>query len=192
MENIKVEVSARHVHLTQEAVEMLFGKGHKLTPKKDLSQPGQFLAEERVTVIGPKKTFENVAVLGPERKASQIEFAKSDCFALGIMGAIRESGDIEGTPGVEIKSETGSITLDKGLIIAKRHIHMTPEDAEKFGVQDKENVNVKVESQDRSLIFGDVVVRVSDKFALAMHIDTDEGNAVNVGNGDGTKAYIVK
>lgn len=192
MDSIKVEVSARHVHLTEEAVEILFGKGHKLTPKKDLSQPGQFLAEERVTVVGPKKTFENVAVLGPERKASQVEFAKSDCFALGIMGAIRESGDIEGTPGVELKSENGSVILDKGLIIAKRHIHMTPEDAEKFGVEDKEVVNVKVESQDRSLIFGDVVVRVSDKFDLAMHIDTDEGNAVNVGNGDGTKAYIVK
>lgn len=192
MENIKVEVSARHVHLTQEAVEILFGKGHKLTPKKDLSQPGQFLAEERVTVVGPKKTFENVAVLGPERPASQIEFAKSDCFALGIMGAIRESGDIEGTAGVELKSELGSVTLDKGLIIAKRHIHMTSADAEKFGVSDKEIVNVKVESQDRSLIFGDVVVRVSDKFDLAMHIDTDEGNAVNVGNGDGTKAYIMK
>lgn len=192
MDSIKVEVSARHVHLTEEAVEILFGKGHKLTPKKDLSQPGQFLAEERVTVVGPKKTFENVAVLGPERKVSQVEFAKSDCFALGIMGAIRESGDIEGTPGVELKSENGSVILDKGLIIAKRHIHMTPADAEKFGVEDKEVVNVKVESQDRSLIFGDVVVRVSDKFDLAMHIDTDEGNAVNVGNGDGTKAYIVK
>ena len=192
MKDIKLEVSARHVHLTQEAVEALFGKGHTLTVKKELSQPGQFACEERVTVVGPKKTFENVAVLGPVRSSSQVEFAKSDCFALGIMGAIRESGDIEGTPGVELRTENGSITLDKGLIIAKRHIHMTPDDAEEFGVKDKDIVNVEVDSNDRKLIFGDVVVRVSDKFSLAMHIDTDEGNAVNVGNGDGTKIRIVK
>ena len=192
MKDIKVEVSARHVHLTQEAVEALFGKGHTLTPKKELSQPGQFACEERVTVVGPKKTFENVAVLGPVRSACQVEFAKSDCFALGIMGAIRESGDIEGTPGVELRTENGTYNMDKGLIIAKRHIHMTPDDAKEFGVNDKDIVNVKLESNDRSLTFGDVVVRVSDKFSLAMHIDTDEGNAANVGNGDGIKAYIVK
>ena len=192
MKDIKLEVSARHVHLTQEAVEILFGEGHTLTCKKELSQPGQFACEERVTVVGPKKTFENVAVLGPVRSSSQVEFAKSDCFALGIMGAIRESGDIEGTPGVELRTEKGSIKLENGLIIAKRHIHMTPEDAEEFGVKDKEIVSVEVDSNDRKLIFGDVVVRVSEKFALAMHIDTDEGNAANVGNGDGTKIRIVK
>ena len=192
MRNIKLEVSARHVHLTQEAVNILFGEGYELTPKKELSQPGQFACEERVTVVGPKKTFENVAVLGPVRKESQIEFAKSDCFALGIMGAIRESGDIEGTPGVEIKTEKGSITLDKGLIIAKRHIHMTPEDAAEFGVADKEIVSVKVESDERPLIFGETVIRVSPNFSLAMHIDTDEGNAVNVGNGTDVKVTIVK
>ena len=192
MKDIKLEVSARHVHLSQADVEALFGKGHTLTPKKELSQPGQFACEERVTVVGPKKTFENVAVLGPARPASQIEFAKSDCFALGIMGLIRESGDIEGTPGVELKTENGSVNLDKGLIIAKRHIHMTPADAEEFGVKDKDVVSVEVNSNDRKLTFGDVVVRVSDKFSLAMHIDTDEGNAVNVGNGDGTKISIVK
>lgn len=192
MKDIKVEISARHVHLSEEAVDVLFGKGHTLTPKKDLSQPGQFACEERVTVVGPKKTFENVAVLGPVRPTSQVEFAKSDCFALGIMGAIRESGDIEGTPGVELRTENGSVMLENGLIVAKRHIHMTPEDAKEFGVSDKEVVSVKLESQDRSLTFGDVVVRVSDKFSLAMHIDTDEGNAANVGNGDGTKATIIK
>lgn len=192
MKDIMLEVSARHVHLTQEAVDVLFGEGHQLTFKKALSQPGQFACEERVTVVGPKKTFENVAVLGPVRPSSQVEFAKSDCFALGIMGAIRESGDIEGTPAVELRTDKGSVMLDKGLIIAKRHIHMTPADAEEFGVQDKEIVSVAVESNDRKLIFGDVVVRVSEKFALAMHIDTDEGNAVNVGNGDGTKISIVK
>lgn len=192
MKDIKLEVSARHVHLTQEAVEILFGKGHTLTCKKELSQPGQFACEERVTVVGPKKTFENVAVLGPVRSKSQVEFAKSDCFALGIMGAIRESGDTEGTPGVELRTQMGSVILENGLIIAKRHIHMTPEDAKDFGVKDKEIVSVEVDSNDRKLIFGDVVVRVSDKFALAMHIDTDEGNAANVGNGDGTKVKIVK
>ena len=192
MENIKLEVSARHVHLTQEAVEILFGEGHTLTPKKELSQPGQFACEERVTVVGPKKTFENVAVLGPVRPASQVEFAKSDCFALGIMGAIRESGDIEGTAGVELRTEKGSVMLDKGLIIAKRHIHMTPEDAEKLGVEDKEIVSVKVDSNDRPIIFGETVIRVSPKFSLAMHIDTDEANAANVGNGDNFNVEIIK
>lgn len=192
MKDIKLEVSARHVHLTQEDVEILFGKGHTLTFKKELSQPGQFACEERVTVVGPKKTFENVAVLGPVRSKSQVEFAKSDCFALGIMGAIRESGDLDGTPGVEIRTENGSVMLEDGLIIAKRHIHMTPQDAIEFGVNDKDIVSVEVDSNDRKLIFGDVVVRVNENFALAMHIDTDEGNAANVGNGDGTKTRIVK
>ena len=138
MKDIKLEVSARHIHLTQEAVEALFGAGHTLTPKKDLSQPGQFACEERVTIVGPKKNIERVSVLGPVRSACQVELAKSDCFALGIMGPIRESGDIEGTPGVELITETGSLTLDKGLIVAKRHIHMTPEDASEFGVKDKD------------------------------------------------------
>lgn len=192
MRNIKLEVSARHVHLSQEHVNILFGEGYQLTPKKELSQPGQFACEERVTIVGPKKTFENVAVLGPVRPESQIEFAKSDCFALGIMGLIRESGDIEGTPGVEIKTDKGSVMLNKGLIIAKRHIHMTPEDAAEFGVQDKEIVNVKVESDERPLTFGEVVIRVSPKFSLAMHIDTDEGNAVNIGNGTDVKVTIEK
>jgi propanediol utilization protein len=192
MKDIKLEVSARHIHLTQEAVEILFGAGHTLTPKKELSQPGQFACEERVTIVGPKKNIERVSVLGPVRSACQVELAKSDCFALGIMGPIRESGDIEGTPGVELITETGSLTLDKGLIVAKRHVHMTPEDANEFGVKDKDIVSVEVESEGRKLIFGDTVVRVSDKFSLAMHIDTDEGNAANVGNGDGTKIRIIK
>lgn len=192
MENIMLEVSARHIHLTQEHVDILFGKGHQLTNKKDLSQPGQFACEERVTVVGPKKTFENVAVLGPVRPESQVEFAKSDCFALGIMGEIRESGDLEGTAGVELKTELGSVKLDKGLIIAKRHIHMTPEDAERLGVSDKEIVNVKVESEGRALVFGDTVVRVSKNYKLAMHIDTDEANAANVSNGGNANVTIVK
>ncbi|MBQ7667915.1 MAG: phosphate propanoyltransferase [Clostridia bacterium] len=192
MENIMLEVSARHVHLTQEQVEILFGEGHQLTVKKELSQPGQFAAEERVTVVGPKKTFENVAVLGPVRDHAQVEFAKSDCYALGIMGEIRESGDIENTPGVELKTEHGSLTLDKGLIIAKRHIHMTPEDAENFGVKDKDIVSVKVETDGRPLIFGETVIRVSPKFKLAMHIDTDEANACNAANGGNPTVTIIK
>jgi len=192
MENIMLEVSARHIHLTQEHVDILFGKGHQLTNKKDLSQPGQFACEERVTVIGPKKTFEKVSVLGPVRPESQLEFAKSDCIALGIMGDIRESGDLEGTPGVEVRTELGSVKLDKGLIIAKRHIHMTPEDAENLGVKDKEIVDVKVESNGRALVFGDTVVRVSNNYRLAMHIDTDEANAANVSNGEDIKVTIVK
>ena len=192
MKDIKLEVSARHVHLTQEAVEILFGAGHTLTPKKELSQPGQFACEERVTIVGPKNNIERVSVLGPVRSASQVELSKTDCFSLGIMGPIRESGDIEGTPGVELITETGSLKLDKGLIVAKRHVHMTPEDANEFGVKDKDIVSVEVESEGRKLVFGDTVVRVSDKFSLAMHIDTDEGNAANVGNGDGTKIRIIK
>ena len=192
MENIMLEVSARHVHLTQEQVEILFGKGHELTNKKDLSQPGQFACEERVTVVGPKKSFENVAVLGPVRDHAQVEFAKSDCYALGIMGEIRESGDIEGTPGVELRTEHGSLTLDKGLIIAKRHIHMTPADAENFGVKDKDIVSVKVETDGRPLIFGETVIRVSPKFKLAMHIDTDEANACNAANGGNPNVTIIK
>ena len=190
MKDIKLEVSARHVHLSQADVEALFGKGHTLTPKKELSQPGQFACEERVTVVGPKKTFENVAVLGPARPASQVEFAKSDCFALGIMGLIRESGDIEGTPGVELKTENGSVMLDKGLIIAKRHIHMTPLEASRARVKDNDEVFVITQSYERGLIFADVVVRVSPTFKLAMHVDTDEANAF--ANDDSPTGAILK
>lgn len=187
MNTFPVEVSARHVHLTQEQVEILFGKGHELTPKKMLSQPGQFLSEERVTIVGPKKKMERVGVLGPVRKEAQVELSMTDCFSIGIKTAeVRESGHIEDTVGVTLESETGSITLDKGVIVAKRHIHMTPADAEKFGVKDKEIVSVNIDSK-RPLVFGDVVVRVNDTYALAMHIDTDEANAALVsGDFEGT------
>lgn len=187
---VPVEVSARHVHLTQEQIEALFGKGHELTVKKMLSQPGQFAAEERVTIVGPKKNLERVSVLGPARKAAQVELSMTDCFSIGIKNApVRESGVIEGTPGVTLKTDMGEITLDEGVIVAKRHIHMTEADAADFGCKDKDIVSVKVETNGRSLIFDDVVVRVRDDFALAMHIDTDEANAGSI-SGDVTGTVI--
>ncbi len=175
-----VETSARHVHLTKEDIKTLFGK-EDLTFKKDLSQPGQFACEERVTLVGEKKgmptQIKNVIILGPARPASQVELSFTDARALGVDAPVRESGDIAGTPGCKIVGPCGEVTLDEGVIIAKRHIHMTPADAEALGVSDKEIVSVSVDSADRKTVFGDVVVRVSDKFALAMHIDTDEANA---------------
>lgn len=177
MEKFMIETSARHIHLSQEHLEVLFGKGYQLTPKKNLSQPGQFACEERVTVVGTKKELAGVSILGPVRKATQVELSATDARSIGIGIAIRESGDIAGTPGCKIIGPAGEIEIENGVIVAKRHVHMTPSDAEKFGVKDKDIVSVKAESAERSCIFGDVVVRVSDNFALAMHIDTDESNA---------------
>ncbi|MBO4868526.1 MAG: phosphate propanoyltransferase [Clostridia bacterium] len=174
---ILVETSARHVHLTKKDVETLFGKGHKLTEKKPLSQPGQFACEERIKLVGPKKEIANVIILGPERKDTQVEISLTDARTLGVEAKVRESGDIEGTSGIKLVGPCGELEIEKGVIAAKRHIHMTPEDAEIFGVQDKQIVKVKIENDLRTTIFGDVVVRVSPKFALAMHIDTDESNA---------------
>lgn len=172
-----VEMSARHIHVTEADLETLFGKGAKLTPKKDLSQPGQFACEERVDLIGPKKTIAGVSILGPCRKETQVEISLTDARTLGVAAAIRESGDLEGTAGITIKGPAGEVTIEKGVIAAKRHIHFTTADAEKFGVKDKEIVSVKIDSE-RSAVLGDVVVRVSDSYAAAMHIDTDEANAV--------------
>ena len=174
---ILVETSARHVHLTREDVETLFGKGHKLTEKKPLSQPGQFACEERIKLVGPKKEIANVIILGPERKDTQVEISLTDARTLGVEAKVRESGDIEGTSGIKLVGPCGEVELEKGVIAAKRHIHMTPEDAEMFGVADKQIVKVKIENDTRTTIFGDVVVRVSEKFSAAMHIDTDEANA---------------
>lgn len=173
---IIVETSARHVHLKQEDIEILFGKGHTLTPKKDLSQPGQFACEERVEVVGPKKSIANVIILGPARPESQVEVSLTDARTLGVNAMIRESGDIEGTEGCKIVGPCGEVVLDKGVIAAKRHLHLTPADAEEIGVANKQIVKVKINGS-RPLIFDDVVVRVSDKFARFMHIDTDEANA---------------
>ena len=171
-----VETSARHVHLTQETVETLFGAGHTLTNKKDLSQPGQFACEEKVTVIGPKGAIK-ASVLGPTRPADQVELSFTDARVIGVAGVpVRESGDVANTPGCTLEGPCGSVTISEGVIVAKRHIHMTPADAEALGVSDKEIVNVKLDTA-RPLVFGDVVVRVNKNFALAMHIDTDECNA---------------
>lgn len=175
--NFIVETSARHIHVTEQTLATLFGEGHLLTNKKDLSQPGQFACEEKVTLVGPKGSL-NVSILGPVRKADQVELSFTDARTLGLKGVpVRESGDVAGTPGIKLVGPAGEVEISEGVMIAKRHIHMTPEDAEKFGVKDKDVVSVKLETADRTTIFGDTVVRVSPTFALAMHIDTDECNA---------------
>ena len=175
---VLVETSARHIHLTEDAVKALYGKDAELTVKKDLSQPGQFATgNEKITLVGPKGTLA-VSVLGPTRPANQVELSFTDARALGLKAVpVRESGDTAGTPGLKMVGPAGEIEITEGVIIAKRHIHMTPADAEAFGVADKQVVKVKVASEARTTIFDDVVCRVSPKFALAMHIDTDECNA---------------
>lgn len=176
--NLIVETSARHVHVTQEHLEILFGKGAALTHKKDLSQPGQFACEERVTIVGPKKELANVSILGPVRPATQVELSATDARSIGIAAPIRESGDVAGSGACKIVGPCGEVEISEGVIVAKRHIHLTPADAEELEVKDKDVVWVKLETEGRKAILGDVVVRVSDKFARAMHIDTDEANAV--------------
>ena len=178
MENkILVETSARHVHLTEKDIKILFGENATLTHKKDLSQPGQFACEERVTLVGPKKEIKNVIILGPARPATQVEVSFTDARTLGVTAPVRESGDVAGSAPCKIVGPCGEVEISEGVIVAKRHIHMTPADAAEFGVSDKQIVSVKIDSAERSAVFGDVVVRVSPKFALAMHIDTDEANA---------------
>lgn len=174
---VLVETSARHVHLSRADLDVLFGKGYELTVKKDLSQPGQYACEERVTVVGPKKAIERVGILGPVRPASQVEVSFTDARTLGISAPVKESGDIAGTPGCKLVGPCGEVEIANGVIVAKRHIHFTPAEAEAAGVNDKEIVKVKVESEGRTTIFDDVVVRVHPNFSAAMHIDTDESNA---------------
>ena len=178
---IELEASGRHVHVTKAQAIALFG--HPLTPKRPLSQPGQYLANERLTVIGPKGEFENVAVLGPERDAGQVELSMTDARTLGITAPIRQSGDIENSPGAKLRGQMGEITLPQGVIIAKRHIHMTPEDAEKMGVTDKQIVRLQTYTS-RPLIFDDVVVRVRPDFQTYVHLDYDEANACGFQKGD--------
>ena len=173
---VLVETSARHVHLTQEHIEILFGAGYQLTPIKDLSQPGQFACAERVTVVGPKKAIERVSILGPARKASQVEVSFTDARTLGVSAPVRESGDVAGSAGCKLVGPCGEVELSEGVIVAKRHIHFTPEEAQEAGVSDKEIVQLKITSE-RTTIFDDVVVRVHPNFSAAMHIDTDESNA---------------
>jgi acetate kinase len=177
-----VEISAHHIHLTQEHVEALFGKGHQLTKHADLSQPGQYACKEQLTIVGPKGRVERVRILGPARKYTQVEIAMTEQFKLGIHPPIRESGDIADTPGCVLESANGSVQIHRGVICALRHVHMSPEDALRYGVRDKSFVRVRI-AGDRELIFGDVLVRVDPSFKLAMHIDTDEGNAANVKTG---------
>lgn len=183
-----VETSARHVHVTEETFKVLFGEDAKMEVKKMLSQPGQFASTSRVDVVGPKNTIKNVSILGPARNANQVEMSLTDCRTLGVDAPIRESGDIKGSAPIKIVGPKGEVELTEGLIVAKRHIHMTEEDAAEYGVKNGEIVSVKIESpRERTAILGDVVVRVSPKFALAMHIDTDESNALGLqGNAEGT------
>ncbi|MBO5726304.1 MAG: phosphate propanoyltransferase [Clostridia bacterium] len=180
---VLVEISARHVHVSEKDLEILFGKGYKLTPKKDLSQPGQFACEERVTVVGPKKELAGVSILGPCRPATQGEISLTDARSIGVKAPIRESGDIAETGACKLVGPCGEVELSEGVISAKRHIHMTTADAEKYGIVDKQIVSVKIPTEGRSLIFGDVVARVSDSYALAMHLDTDEANAAAIPGG---------
>ncbi|MEW9669502.1 phosphate propanoyltransferase [Ammoniphilus sp. 3BR4] len=188
---IPIGISNRHIHLSQQDLFALFGENYELTNLKDLSQPGEFAAEETVTIIGPKGQISKVRVLGPVRKATQLEISKTDSILLGISAPIRMSGDLIGTPGIEIIGPKGSIKLNQGVIIAKRHIHMSPKDARIFGVKDREVVWVKT-SGERALIFDQVVIRVSEKFHLEMHLDIDEANAAGLRNGDRVELLPLK
>lgn len=188
--DILVETSARHVHVSSEDLKALFGPDAQLTVKKPLSQPGQFASEQRVDVVGPKKTLTGVSILGPVRPETQVELSLTDARSIGVDAPIRESGDIEGSGVCKLVGPAGEVTLKKGVIAAKRHIHMTPADAAAFGVQDREVVSVRLDTKERAMVMGDVVVRVSEKFALAMHIDTDESNAACAA--PGTVGTLVK
>ena len=178
MEKFKVlvETSSRHVHVTKEHLEILFGKGAVLHNKRDLSQPGQFLSDEKVTLVGPKREIKGVSILGPERPATQVEISLTDARTLGITAPIRESGDVAGSAPIKIVGPAGEVEIAEGAIAAKRHIHMTPVEASKYGFTDKQIVSVTVEGE-RATTFDEVVIRVSEKFAPAMHVDTDESNA---------------
>lgn len=186
---IEVEASGRHVHLSRGDMEALFGSNYELTKAKDLSQPGQYACKERVTITGPKGSIKNVIVLGPCRSNTQVEVSLTDLASLGLKAPVKQSGDLEGSLGLKISAGDNEISIDRGLIVAKRHIHITPEDATKFGVHDNEVINVKVFG-DRPLVFEDVVVRVNANYRTYMHIDYDEANAC--GFKKGTVAKIVK
>ena len=187
---VLVETSARHVHVTREVLDILFGKDYELTIKKMLSQPGQYASAERVDVVGPKKTLTGVSILGPIRPETQVELSLTDARSIGVVAPVRESGQIAGSGACKLVGPKGEVEITEGVIAAKRHIHMTPADAAEFGVTDKQVVSVKIDSDGRSLTFGDVVVRVSEKYALAMHIDTDESNAGCVA--PGTMGEVIK
>ncbi|MDD6603346.1 MAG: phosphate propanoyltransferase [Eubacteriales bacterium] len=188
---VLVEISARHVHLSKEDLEVLFGEGYELTVKKMLSQPGQYACEERVRVVGTKGEFPAVSILGPTRKETQIELSLTDARSIGVVAPVRESGDLEGSGACKLVGPAGEIELAQGVVAAKRHIHATTKDAEELGIENGQIVSVEIPtSNGRNLTFGDVVVRVSDSYALAMHIDTDEANAA--GMAPNTMGTIVK
>lgn len=189
MVKVPVEVSARHVHLTKEDTEALFGKGHVLTPRRELSQPGQFLAEERVTIVTARGEFRNVAVLGPARNRTQVEISYTDARALGVEPCIRQSGDTKGCPDICLLAGQNVVVAKEAVIVAQNHIHMTPENARDFGVHDGQMVRVEMDTV-RPLTFDQVVVRVRDDFALAMHIDFDEANACGFQTGDCGQVYL--
>ena len=176
---VMVETSAHHVHVSEADLEALFGKGATLTNKKDLSQPGQFACAEKVEVVGPKGAMK-MSILGPTRAETQVEISMTDARKLGVTAPSRESGDLEGTPGCVLRGPAGEVTIEKGVIVAKRHIHFNPDEAKEAGVVDKQVVSVKVNYNGRGLTFGDVVCRVSPNYALAMHVDTDEANAAGL------------
>lgn len=181
---VTVGLSNKHVHLSKEHINILFGEGHELTPIKDLSQPGQFACDEKVDLVGPKRTIKGVRILGPARKETQVEISLSDGFTLGLSEVpVRDSGKTEGTPGVKLVGPCGEVELEKGVIAASRHIHMHTSDAEKYGLKDKDIVQVKVGGQ-RGLTFDNVLIRVHDEYALDMHLDVEEGNAAGLVNGD--------
>jgi putative phosphotransacetylase len=180
---VPVGISNRHVHVTQEDLELLFGPGYQLTLKKDLSQPGQFAAEETVNLIGPKGPIQKVRILGPVRPQTQVEISLTDSFALGVKPPVRDSGDLSETPGITIEGPKGKIEIKEGVIIAQRHLHLHTTEAEELGLKDKEYISVKTEGP-RSVVFENVLVRVSPKYAKDLHVDTDEANAAALKNGD--------
>jgi len=180
---LPIALSNRHIHLSQKDLDILFGEGYQLTKMKDLSQPGQYACEEKVDVVGPKGTIKGVRILGPVRPSTQFELSVSDAFSLGVKPMVRNSGDIKGTPGAKLIGPKGEVEITEGIIVAARHIHMHTKDGEEFGVVDKDIVNIKVGGE-RGLVFNNVLVRVSESFALEMHVDIEEGNAAGVKNGD--------
>ncbi len=183
MKQVPIGVSARHIHLSKEHIAMLFGAGYELKEMKALSQPGQYAAEETVAVVGPKGRFDKVRILGPARSKSQLEVSRTDAFALGVNPPVRESGHTAGTPGIKVIGPAGEVELEEGVIVAARHIHFHTDDAAKWGIADKQELTVRFEGE-RGVTFEHVIARVSDQFALDMHIDTDEANAAGIKTGD--------
>ena len=187
---VKIGLSTKHVHVSQEDIEALFGKGHELTPTKDLVQPGQFACEEKVDIVGPKKTLTGIRVLGPARKETQVELALTDARTIGIKAPVRESGKLEGTPGCKLVGPCGEVELDHGVIAALRHVHLSAAQAEEAGVKDKDVISIKIGGE-RGLVFDNVLVRAGEGHEREVHLDTDEGNAAGCGP-DAVCELIVK